>query len=170
VGAGPVGLSAAAELRRHGVRCRLVDRLLARLPYAKAVGIQPRTLEIWDRMGLARAALEAAVPMRGQLADADGLAGAAGTIQAAGEPIDGTLPGAGLEAVAVLARDAEPAGLAPLAVAGYRDAAGEFARLYRPDGPTGFVVRPDGHLGARFPLADTAAALSDYLTALSPPA
>lgn len=40
-------------------------------------------------------------------ADADGLAGAAGTIQAAGEPTDGTLPGAGLEAVAVLARDAE---------------------------------------------------------------
>ncbi|MFD0065289.1 FAD-dependent monooxygenase [Streptomyces sp. NPDC056690] len=103
-------------------------------------------------------------------ADADGLAEAAGTIQAAGEPTDGTLPGAGPEAVAVLARDAEPAGLDPLAVAGYRDAAGEFARLYRPDGPTGFVVRPDGHLGARFPLADTAAALSDYLTALSPPA
>ncbi|MGW8884604.1 FAD-dependent monooxygenase [Streptomyces sp. NPDC055749] len=67
VGAGPVGLSAAAELRRHSVRCRLVDRLPARLPYAKAVGIQPRTLEIWDRMGLARTVLEAAVPMRGQL-------------------------------------------------------------------------------------------------------
>ncbi|MEU5432080.1 FAD-dependent monooxygenase [Streptomyces sp. NPDC020719] len=67
VGAGPVGLSAAAELRRHGVRCRLIDRLPARLPYAKAVGIQPRTLEIWDRMGLARAAVEAAVPLRGQL-------------------------------------------------------------------------------------------------------
>ncbi|MFI6449364.1 FAD-dependent monooxygenase [Kitasatospora sp. NPDC050543] len=71
-GAGPVGLSAAAELRRHGVRCRLVDRLPARLPYAKAVGIQPRTLEIWDRMGLARAVLEAAVPLRGQLIYANG--------------------------------------------------------------------------------------------------
>ncbi|WSR03654.1 FAD-dependent monooxygenase [Streptomyces sp. NBC_01210] len=66
-GAGPVGLSAAAELRRRGVRCRLVDRLPARLPYAKAVGIQPRTLEIWDRMGLARSFLEAAIPLRGQL-------------------------------------------------------------------------------------------------------
>ncbi|MGW0943762.1 FAD-dependent monooxygenase [Streptomyces sp. NPDC002623] len=66
-GAGPVGLSAAAELRRHGVRCRLVDRLPARLPYAKAVGIQPRTLEIWDRMGLARPVLEAASVLRGQL-------------------------------------------------------------------------------------------------------
>ncbi|MGW0390975.1 FAD-dependent monooxygenase [Streptomyces sp. NPDC003042] len=72
VGAGPVGLSAAAELRRHAVRCRLVDRLPARLPYAKAVGIQPRTLEIWDRMGLARTVLEAAVPLRGQLVYVNG--------------------------------------------------------------------------------------------------
>ncbi|WP_338491631.1 FAD-dependent monooxygenase [Streptomyces sp. SJL17-4] len=72
VGAGPVGLSAAAELRRHGVRCRLVDRLPARLPYAKAVGIQPRTLELWDRMGLVRAVLEAAVPLRGQLTYVNG--------------------------------------------------------------------------------------------------
>ncbi|MFZ3474685.1 FAD-dependent monooxygenase [Streptomyces sp. 4.24] len=72
VGAGPVGLSAAAELRRHAVRCRLVERLAARLPYAKAVGIQPRTLEVWDRMGLARTVLEAAVPMRGQLVYVNG--------------------------------------------------------------------------------------------------
>ncbi|WP_336319805.1 FAD-dependent monooxygenase [Streptomyces lavendofoliae] len=72
VGAGPVGLTAAAELRRRGVGCRLVDRLPARLPYAKAVGIQPRTLEVWDRMGLVREALDAAVPMRGQLVYVDG--------------------------------------------------------------------------------------------------
>ncbi len=71
-GAGPVGLTAAAELRRQGVDCRIIDRLPARLPYAKAVGIQPRTLEIWDRMGMVRAALEAAVPMRGQLLYVDG--------------------------------------------------------------------------------------------------
>ncbi|WP_432121134.1 FAD-dependent monooxygenase [Streptomyces sp. S1] len=73
VGAGPVGLSAAAELRWHGVHCRIVDRLPARLPYAKAVGIQPRTLELWDRMGLVRAVLEAAVPIRGQLVYAEGV-------------------------------------------------------------------------------------------------
>ena len=71
-GAGPVGLSAAAELRRHRVRCRLVERLPARLPYARAVGIQPRTLELWDRMGLARDVLEAAVPLRGQLVHVNG--------------------------------------------------------------------------------------------------
>ncbi|MEW2414769.1 FAD-dependent monooxygenase [Streptomyces sp. NPDC046866] len=72
VGAGPVGLTAAAELRRQGVDCRIIDRLPARLPYAKAVGIQPRTLEVWDRMGTVRAALEAAVPLRGQLMYLDG--------------------------------------------------------------------------------------------------
>lgn len=71
-GAGPVGLSAAAGLRRRGVACRLIDRLPARLPYAKAVGVQPRTLELWDRMGLARTVLEAAVPMRGQLIHVNG--------------------------------------------------------------------------------------------------
>ncbi|MFG2982073.1 FAD-dependent monooxygenase [Streptomyces sp. NPDC048258] len=71
-GAGPVGLTAAVELRRRGVSCRIVDRLPARLPFAKAVGIQPRTLEIWDRMGLVRAALDAAAPMLGQLAYVNG--------------------------------------------------------------------------------------------------
>ncbi|MFJ6635463.1 FAD-dependent monooxygenase [Streptomyces sp. NPDC091376] len=76
VGAGPVGLTAAAELRRNGAGCRIVDRLPARLPYAKAVGIQPRTMEIWDRMGMVRAALEAAVPMHGQLTYMDGAEGA----------------------------------------------------------------------------------------------
>ncbi|MFD7099742.1 FAD-dependent monooxygenase, partial [Streptomyces xanthophaeus] len=52
VGAGPVGLTAAVELRRHGVSCRIVDRLPARLPFAKAVGIpshstpQPKHINI----------------------------------------------------------------------------------------------------------------------------
>ncbi|MFD5071894.1 FAD-dependent monooxygenase [Streptomyces sp. NPDC058369] len=72
IGAGPVGLTVAAELRRRGVACRIVDRLPGRLPYAKAVGIQPRTLELWDRMGLAGAVLEAAAPMYGQLIHIDG--------------------------------------------------------------------------------------------------
>ncbi|MGE3289554.1 MAG: FAD-dependent monooxygenase [Pseudonocardia sp.] len=41
-GAGPVGLTAAVELRRRGVGCRVIDRLASPMPYAKAVGIQPR--------------------------------------------------------------------------------------------------------------------------------
>ncbi|MFG2196614.1 FAD-dependent monooxygenase [Streptomyces sp. NPDC048639] len=72
VGAGPVGLTAAAELRRHGVDCRIVDRLAVPEPFAKATGVLPRTLEVWDAMGLVREALDHAVPHRGQLVFIDG--------------------------------------------------------------------------------------------------
>ncbi|MFI9271226.1 FAD-dependent monooxygenase [Kitasatospora sp. NPDC052896] len=75
VGAGPVGLTAAAELRRHGVECRIVDRLAVPEPYAKAIGVLPRTLEAWDAMGLARRALDNAVPHLGQLVFIDGKPG-----------------------------------------------------------------------------------------------
>ncbi len=67
VGAGPVGLTVALELRRRGVECRVIDRLPEAAPYAKAVGIQPRTLEVWEHQGLLRDALDAATPLRGQL-------------------------------------------------------------------------------------------------------
>ncbi|MFD0574375.1 hypothetical protein ACFQ0T_40545 [Kitasatospora gansuensis] len=94
-------------------------------------------------------------------ADADGLAEAAEAV--VGMPDSG----ARAPAVAVLAREAAPLVPGALPVPHYRDAAGEFARLYRPDGPTGLVIRPDGQLGARFPLAGTATALADYLAALA---
>jgi len=64
-GAGPVGLTAAIELRRRGVACRIIDRLAERAPYAKAVGVQPRTLELWERSGLATDALDAGIQLRG---------------------------------------------------------------------------------------------------------
>lgn len=67
VGAGPVGLSTAAELRRHGVECRIIDELAQPRRYAKAVGVQPRTLEVWQSLGVLRQALDAAIPLRGQL-------------------------------------------------------------------------------------------------------
>ena len=66
VGAGPVGLTAAVELARRGVRCRVIDQLAEPMRYAKAVGIQPRTLEIWEAMGVVREAVDAAEPMLGQ--------------------------------------------------------------------------------------------------------
>ncbi|WP_433284541.1 FAD-dependent monooxygenase [Pseudonocardia sp. CA-142604] len=72
VGAGPVGLTAGVELRRRGVECRIIDRLLAPIPYAKAVGVQPRTLELWESAGVLARALDASTPMRGQLVYVNG--------------------------------------------------------------------------------------------------
>ena len=72
VGAGPVGLTLAVELRRRGVDVIVVDRLTERAPYAKAVGIQPRTVEVWDAMGVVRPALDAATTMRGHLVYVNG--------------------------------------------------------------------------------------------------
>lgn len=46
VGAGPTGLALAAELGRHGVRCRVIDRAPAPSDKSKAIAIQARTLEL----------------------------------------------------------------------------------------------------------------------------
>lgn len=72
VGAGPVGLTVALELRRHGVDVTVVERPARRAPFAKAVGIAPRTLELWDSMGVVRPALDAGTTMRGQLVYVNG--------------------------------------------------------------------------------------------------
>ncbi len=71
-GAGPIGLTAAIELTRRGVDCRIVDPLLEPPQYAKAVGVQPRTLEVFEGMGVLRSILDAAIPMRGQLVYVNG--------------------------------------------------------------------------------------------------
>ncbi len=66
-GAGPVGLTAAIELARRGIDCRIIDSLLEPPLYAKAVGVQPRTLEVFEGMGVLRRVLDAAIPMYGQI-------------------------------------------------------------------------------------------------------
>src|SRR4051794_41889206 len=55
----------AAELRRHGVGCRIVERLDAARPYCKALGVAPRTMEVFDDLGIANAALDAGLGVRG---------------------------------------------------------------------------------------------------------
>jgi len=52
VGAGPTGLTLAAELAAVGVRCRLVDRGLDRVHESRALAIQPRTLEVLAGLGV----------------------------------------------------------------------------------------------------------------------
>ncbi len=65
VGAGPVGLTLAGELARHGSRCRIIDRLPRPSPYCRAIGVTPRTLEVWEDMGVAREMIDAGLWLRG---------------------------------------------------------------------------------------------------------
>jgi 2-polyprenyl-6-methoxyphenol hydroxylase-like FAD-dependent oxidoreductase len=65
VGAGPVGLTMACELARHGLRCRIIDRADAPLPYCRAIGVTPRTLEVWEDMGIARTMIDAGLWITG---------------------------------------------------------------------------------------------------------
>src|SRR6202046_5288394 len=51
VGAGPVGLTMAAELARYGVSVRIVDKAAQRTDKSKALVVWSRTLELLDRAG-----------------------------------------------------------------------------------------------------------------------
>jgi 2-polyprenyl-6-methoxyphenol hydroxylase-like FAD-dependent oxidoreductase len=57
VGAGPTGLALALWLARLGVGVRIVDRAPSPGMAARAFALQARTLELYDRLGLARDAL-----------------------------------------------------------------------------------------------------------------
>jgi 2-polyprenyl-6-methoxyphenol hydroxylase-like FAD-dependent oxidoreductase len=65
IGAGPAGLFAAAELARHGVPARLVERDVAPHRQARGTAIKPGTLEILESVGLLPAFLEASTPVHG---------------------------------------------------------------------------------------------------------
>ncbi|WP_233362293.1 FAD-dependent oxidoreductase [Streptomyces sp. GMR22] len=53
VGAGPTGLTAACELARRGVSVRVVDKATAPFNGSRGKGLQPRTLEVLDNLGVA---------------------------------------------------------------------------------------------------------------------
>jgi len=53
VGAGPTGLALAMQLIRYGVDFTIIDKKETTTPYSKAIGVQARTLEIYDQIGLA---------------------------------------------------------------------------------------------------------------------
>src|ERR1700754_3261605 len=71
-GAGPIGLTAAIELARRGINIRIVDPIPDPPQYAKAVGVQPRTLEVFEGMGVLRALLDASISMYGQFVYVNG--------------------------------------------------------------------------------------------------
>lgn len=55
VGAGPTGLTLAANVHAQGASVRIIDRNLDRTHESRALGVQPRTLELLDSLGLAEA-------------------------------------------------------------------------------------------------------------------
>lgn len=52
VGAGPTGLALAVQLQEYGVRFRIVDRAHDRVHESRALGVQPRTLEVLAGTGI----------------------------------------------------------------------------------------------------------------------
>jgi 2-polyprenyl-6-methoxyphenol hydroxylase-like FAD-dependent oxidoreductase len=65
IGAGPVGLTMAAELARYGVAVRIIDRSPHPTETSKALVVWTRTLELMDRMGCTAAFLGAGLRAHG---------------------------------------------------------------------------------------------------------
>ncbi|MET9606911.1 FAD-dependent monooxygenase [Streptomyces sp. NPDC006512] len=62
VGAGPTGLALAVDLARRGVRALVVERAGGLFPGSRGKGLQPRTLEVLDDLGLHDAVRAAGAP------------------------------------------------------------------------------------------------------------
>ncbi|CAN0385982.1 unnamed protein product, partial [Phaeothamnion confervicola] len=62
VGAGPVGLTLAIDLGKRGVACTLIEKNDAPLGYPKMERCNPRTMEIFRRLGLAEKVRAAGYP------------------------------------------------------------------------------------------------------------
>jgi 2-polyprenyl-6-methoxyphenol hydroxylase-like FAD-dependent oxidoreductase len=65
VGAGPTGLLLAAELHRRGVNCHLIDARPRPLDWDRATVIHPRSLELFESLGLVDKFLGAGTKQRG---------------------------------------------------------------------------------------------------------
>src|SRR5690349_16213982 len=52
VGAGPVGLVAAAELARHGLSVQIIDKLAQPTDESRAIAVHARSLDMLERMGV----------------------------------------------------------------------------------------------------------------------
>jgi len=58
IGAGPTGLSLACQFIRYGIDFVVIEKNESITPFSKAIGVQARTLEIYDQLGLAQPAIE----------------------------------------------------------------------------------------------------------------
>src|SRR6516162_789458 len=62
VGAGPVGLTLSIDLGKRGIACTLIEKNDAPLGYPKMERCNPRTMEIFRRLGLAERVRAAGYP------------------------------------------------------------------------------------------------------------
>ena len=53
IGAGPTGLALACQFIRYGIDFVIIDKNETTTPHSKAIGVQARTLEIYEQIGLA---------------------------------------------------------------------------------------------------------------------
>lgn len=60
VGAGPTGLTLGLTLARYGVSFQIIDRKTTPSDNSRAIGIQPRTIEVFSRLDVAQEVLERA--------------------------------------------------------------------------------------------------------------
>src|ERR1700742_2805709 len=72
VGAGPVGLTMAAELARYGVPTRIVEKAPQRTDKSKALVLWARTLELLDRAGCGAKFVDAGFKVKAANIIADG--------------------------------------------------------------------------------------------------
>jgi 2-polyprenyl-6-methoxyphenol hydroxylase-like FAD-dependent oxidoreductase len=72
VGAGPTGLLLAAELQRRGVRCHVIDAHAAPLHWDRATVVHPRSLEVFESLGIDEPFLRDGVKQRRACLHADG--------------------------------------------------------------------------------------------------
>jgi 2-polyprenyl-6-methoxyphenol hydroxylase-like FAD-dependent oxidoreductase len=64
VGAGPTGLTLAAELRRRDVDCLLIDALAEPQQWDRATVVHPRSLEVFEALGIVDRFISAGAPQR----------------------------------------------------------------------------------------------------------
>lgn len=57
VGAGPTGLALACQFVRYGVDFVIIEKNSGVTPYSKAIGVQARTLEVYEQLGIAKDAV-----------------------------------------------------------------------------------------------------------------
>jgi len=154
IGAGPTGLVAAIDARRHGLSVRIIDQNPQRSPHSKALVLHSRSLEVLDDLGCVAPALRAGREFR------------ALNILAGTRPVGHRGPAQGRLAAAGRARGAASLDAGPDAAAAWRaHPDGVMHRAFAAHRPLAVWVRPDKYVGFRGDARSTGA-LRAYLDRL----